>query len=144
MATKFVYFTGEVEWAKVRTPDEKYHNYTVDLYMDDDSWTKFFDSGLQLTPKEKDGKRYVTFRRPEEKLIKGETVNFGPPEVLIHEDDNYNDFDGLIGNGSTVMVKVAVYDTMRGKGHRLETVAVEELVEYNPEGGSGKDPDMPF
>ena len=150
MTTKYIYLTGIIEWAKVREPDEKYNNYTIDLYLDDPSWAVFKASEIQVTPKEKDGKKFVTFRRPHVKLIKNDMVTFGPPEVLINtgkKDDSgtsiYEKYDGIIGNGSFVSIKVAVYDTQRGKGHRLETVAVETLVEYNPE-PKDSGPKMPF
>jgi hypothetical protein len=54
----------------------------------------------------------------------------GPPTVLIKRNDDYVPFSDKIGNGSTVLVKVRVYDTPRGKGHELETVAVETLVPF--------------
>jgi hypothetical protein len=36
----------------------------------------------------------------------------------------------LIGNGSKVKVSVAVYDTVKGKGQRLESIQVLDLIEY--------------
>jgi len=135
MSTKYVYLRGKTKWAMVRKPDEKYGNYKLNLYLNDASQKAFDDSGLQLEPKtDEDGKYYV-FRRPHEKMIKKEIVEFGPPKVF--NADN-TEFDGLVGNGSEITVKVSVYDTMKGKGHRLESLRVEELVEYNPE-GSGFD-----
>ena len=38
-----------------------------------------------------------------------------------------------IGNGSEVTIKVAAYSSVKGKGHRLEAVKVENLIPY--EGG---------
>jgi hypothetical protein len=127
MATRYVYLNGKTKWAKVRKPDEKYQNFQVPLYMDKKNLEAFDSLGLQLTKKEDEEGTYVTFRRPVSKLIKNELVNFGPPKVL--NADN-SEFDGLIGNGSDVTIKVAVYDTLKGKGHRLESVRVEKLVEY--------------
>lgn len=127
MATKYVYLSGRTKWAKVRKPDEKYQNFQVPLYMDEKTLEVFDSLGLQLTKKEDTEGTYVTFRRPVSKVIKNELVNFGPPKVL--KPDN-SEFNGLIGNGSEVTIKVAVYDTMKGKGHRLESVRVEKLVEY--------------
>lgn len=133
MATKYIYLKGTSKWVKARKPDEKYGNYTMNLYLDKPSQKVFAESGLQIEPKSDDDGTFYTFRRPHEKLIKKDLVEFGPPKVF--NPDN-TEFDGLIGNGSRVTVKVSVYDTMKGKGHRWESIRVEELVEYNPEGGS--------
>ncbi len=130
MSTKYLYFSGIIKWAKVRKPDEKYQNYTINLYLDSKSKETFDDSGLSLGFKNDEDGEFITFRRPDAKLIKQELVHFGPPTVL--GPDN-KPFDGLIGNGSKVTAKVAVYDTIKGKGHRLEIVRVDDLVVY--EGG---------
>lgn len=127
MATNFIYLSGKAKWAKVRTPDEKYDNYTIDLYPSKESWGEFKASGMEVRPKKSEDGEFITLRRPNTKLIKGEVVTFGPPKVLNPDETT---FEGLIGNGSTVTLKVAVYDTMKGKGHRLEAVRVDDLVVY--------------
>jgi hypothetical protein len=136
MSSEIFYFTGLVKWAKVRQPDDKYQNYTIDLFMDEDSWDIFNESELTLEPKEvEEGEpngRYVRFRRPETKAIKNKLVQFGPPDVL-DQDNLPLPTNTMIGNGSKVTAKVLVYDSSKGKGHRLEAVRVDELVEY--EGG---------
>ena len=130
MATTYHYFTGKTKWAKVRKPDPKYDNFQVPLYLDDASKAEFAKTGLRLRFKSDEDGEFVTFRRPVSKMFKdGETV-FGPPAV---ENPDGTEFEGLIGNGSTLTVKVSVYDSAMGKGHRLEAVRVDELVEYNPE-----------
>ncbi len=126
------------KWAKVRKPDEKYQNYTIDLYMTPASWKEFKASGLSMTPKRSDEGEFVTFRRPESKLIKNEVVTFGPPSVLNPDE---TEFEGLVGNGSEVTIKVVVYDTMKGKGHRLEAIRVDKLVPYE---GNGEGPRTVF
>lgn len=129
MATKIIYLTGKAKWAKVRTPDEKYDNFTIDLFPTKESWGEFKASGMEVRPKRAEEGEYITLRRPNNKLIKNEIVNFGPPKVL-NPGPEETPFEGLIGNGSTVTVKVAVYDTMKGKGHRLEAIRVDDLVVY--------------
>ena len=134
MATKFYNFSGIGKWAKVRKPDPMYNNYSIQVYLDERSKADFEKSGLRLRPKTDEQGTYYTFRRPEEKQFKDDIVTFGPPSVV---DKDNEEFTGLIGNGSTVTVKVSVYDTTRyGKGHRLEAVRVDELVEYRPDGTS--------
>ena len=130
MSTGFYYFSGKVNWAKVRKPDD-YDRYTLDLYMDEKSWPLFEESGLNLKRRENDdGETFVKLSRPIEKEIKGNTVEYGPPEVLDAEGNELPE-DVLIGNGSDIICKVAVYDTRAGMGHRLESIKVIDLVEYS-------------
>lgn len=129
MATKYYYLSGTAKWAKLRKPDDKYNNFQCPLYLDKKSLELYKTLGLGLKVREDDEGTFVTFKRPVSKMIKNEVVEFGPPKVL--NADN-TEFDGLVGNGSEVTVKISVYDTMKGPGHRLETVRVEKLVEYNP------------
>lgn len=128
MATEIFYFTGTAQWLKARKPDEKYNNYSVDLYLDDTSMKVFKASGLQLEVKKDDKGEFVKFRRPHAKPIKNEMVEFGPPKIL--DKDGKTEFDGLVGNGSKVTIKVSVYDSMKGKGHRWESARIDELVPY--------------
>ena len=129
MATSTVYLTGVAHWAKLKTPDEKYNTWSLDLSLDDKGREAFNKSGLQLETKinEKGNFEYVRLRRPVSRLIKGELVKFNPPTLL---DKDSKPFDDLVGNGSKVTCKVVFYDTVKGKGHRLESVRVEDLVEY--------------
>jgi hypothetical protein len=127
MATTAVYLSGKAKWAKVYTPDEKYQNWTINLYMDKDNLQKYQESGMTMNVKKDEEGPYVTFRRPQVKLIKQEMVKFGPPIVV---DSEGNPFDKTIGNGSEVTVKVLVYNTMKGPGHRLEKIRIDKWVEY--------------
>ena len=127
MATKFIDLTGTVKWVKTRKPDEKYNNWTLNFYPDERSNRVFKESGLQIRPKHDDDGEFLVFRRPAEKLIKGEIVKFEPPKVW---DADNKPYDGIIGNGSSATIKVAVYDTVKGKGHRWEAIRVDKLVEY--------------
>lgn len=144
MATDTYYFTGTCKWAMVHKMDEKYGNYKINLFMDDDSKKRFKQSGLQLKPKREiagggaepckldDEGAFVTFRRAHSTKINNEIVDFGKPKVLDEDNEPTN---ALIGNGSKVMVKVSAFDTMNGKGHRFEAVKVLDLVEYEGKGG---------
>jgi hypothetical protein len=125
MPTQYLKFTGTCKWAKIRKPDDKYGFYSVDMYLDDASWEVFKASGLMLEPKETEDGWYVRFRRPHQKIIKQELVTFGPPEVTGTTE--------LVGNGSKVTCDVVVYETQKGKGHRLNKITVLELVPFNPE-----------
>lgn len=127
MPTREVHLSGKAKWAKVYKPDDKYQNWTIQVYMDKDSLKTYQESGMSMAIKKDEDGQYVTFRRPMAKLIKNELVKFNPPRVL---DSNNQPFDKNIGNGSDVTVKVIVYDTIKGPGHRLEAVRVDKWVEY--------------
>ncbi len=134
MATKTYTFSGVTKWAKVRKPDEKYENWQVPLYLDSASWKKFKESGIQIKTYEDDDGQYVVFKRKCSEMdyrVKQHVEN-GPPKIYLKEGDEYKPWDdGLIGNGSVVTVKVDIYDTRNGKGHRLISVGIDKLVEYD-------------
>lgn len=136
----FEFFTGPCKWAMLDKMDEEYRCYKIDLYLDKENLKKFYDSGLQLKIRSDDEGDYVTFRRKVDSLLDGQPEK---PKKLINQDGEYIPFDGLIGNGSIVTVKVDVYKLkkIKGVGHRLEAVAVESLVPYE---GSGEQSDLPF
>lgn len=150
MSTTYHYFSGTTKWAKVRKPDDKYGNFQVPLYMDEANLKKFRELGLALSVKEDEDGSFVTFKRPKEKLIKGEIVNFGPPKV--YNADNTEMTEGLIGNGSKITLKISMYDTVKGPGHRLESLRVDDLVKYEsrdsfdppPPETSNASPKLPF
>lgn len=127
MATNYYYLSGKAKWAKLFKPDDKYKNWQINVYLDDASKKTFTESGMSMQPKRDDDGEFITFRRPEAKLIKNDLIKFDPPTVL---DADGKPLDKLVGNGSEVTIKVVVYDTIKGKGHRLEAVKVNKLVEY--------------
>lgn len=127
MASSYYYLSGKAKWAKLFKPDDKYKNWQIQVYLDDDSMKVYDETGMSMQKKRDDDGVFVTFRRPEAKVIKDELVKFDPPAVL---DADGNKLDQLVGNGSEVTIKVIVYDTMKGKGHRLEAVKVNKLVPY--------------
>lgn len=125
MATKYFKFYGTSDYAKVHTPDKEYGHYGINLNFDEASFKLYKKAGLQLKVKDKDGSPFVVFRRHPDKVFEGQNPK---PEVI---DAAGRPIEDLIGNGSKVAVTVSVFDTKRGKGHRLETVQVLELVPYN-------------
>ncbi len=135
MATNTLYFTGKCQWAKLAKPDTKFDPagvYAIDVFLDKDNLKKFNDSKMQLKLRhnETSDEPYVTFKRPDKQMIKGEIVERGRPKI-VDRDDNELPGDTIIGNGSTVTVKITTYDGAKGKGHRLEGVRIVDLVEFD-------------
>jgi hypothetical protein len=134
LTTKHFYFTGKASWPKVFS--HYYDNYEgqkkwkITLYPDKESIAALKEAGLRLRAKKDESGTSYTFSRPFTKDINGEIIEFDPPTVL--NADNTPFTEKGIGNGSTVTLKVSVFDTRMGKGHRLDTVRVEELVPYVP------------
>lgn len=137
MATTRYKLYGEFKWAKVHTPDPKYEVYALDLFPDDASIRLFKKTGLRNARKDgvmADGSEaeFISFKRKAKKKNKdGDLVDNGPPLVV---DALGKRIDVLVGNGSTGSITIAVYDTQfegaKMKGHELEKVEVEGLVEY--------------
>ncbi len=144
MATKEYYFNGIAEWAKVQPHqrDKKYDRYAINVVMDEETMKRFRASGAQIMIRQnndEDKTEYGQFHRPHSNLIKGEVVTFGPPQVFLagdepedDDDQDYKRFDGEIGNGSEITVKIVVYDTVKGPGHRLQAIRINNLVVYDP------------
>lgn len=127
--TTYHYFKGTTNYASTTKVDD-YGNYTIHLeFADDNELDKFNKSGIQLKLLA-DGKS-VYFKRKKHKIFKDELVDMGPPIII---DSSKNELKQLIGKGSEVVVKVRAYDTVKGKGHTLDTIMVTNLVKV--EGGS--------
>lgn len=140
MPTQTEYFTGKIKWPKVYQPDEKYNKYTVSFYLDDESLARFDELGLSLKKNEDEDGIFVRFARPFEKEFNGVLREMGRPAVF---DADGNAYDGGIGNGSSAIAKVEVYDSRAGKAHRLHSLKITELVEYN--GADTRNPEeVPF
>ena len=153
MATEFYKFTGKCKWAKVYEPEEfrGATNWKIDLYQDKKNLDLRKKAGIQSKIYEDEEGQYVNFRRPKTKLIKGSLNEFHGPEILDKDGNKIVSYtkseDGkswvrvgtpvLIGNGSEVEVTVAVYDAgAMGKGQRLESVKIIDLIEYKSENNS--------
>lgn len=136
MSTNTVMLSGEAFWTKVKEPDQKFKKWGLDLYMDDESFAKYKESGMGMSIREaEDGRLYVKFSRPTSKVFKDKLVQFDPPAVWKDKEP----FKGYIGNGSKVTIKVSYFDTAQGVGHRLDAVRVDELVEYDPDNNNFED-----
>lgn len=149
MASETIKFTGKAKWAKIYEPEEfrGATNWKINVYLDKDNLEKRKKAGIQSKVYDDEDGTYVTFKRPQTKLIKKVLNEFSPPKVYDENGNCIVDYkksaDGtkfervgepvLIGNGSEVEVSVIVYDTPMGKGQRLESIKILDLIEY--EGG---------
>jgi hypothetical protein len=144
MATETYYLTGTAYFPRLTKVDQ-YDNFSIGVDLDADSKAVYAESGMQMSEKAWQDKKFYTFRRPAKKVMKDELVKFGPPAVF---DTNKQPINALLGNGSNVTVKVVVYDTIKGKGHRLEAIRVNNLIEFKPTPQDGSAPKataaMPF
>ena len=123
MATDIYYLSGKADYCNLLSPSPDYDksklSWKLRLSLDEKSKASFEKSGLGL--KVKDGS--IQLRRPTKQVIKDKIVEFDPP-TLLNPDNTARLSE--IPNGSKVIVKVAVYDSRNGKGHRVEAVRVEE------------------
>lgn len=138
MATKFHKFTGKLKWTQNITQVDDFRgtkNYKCNLVLDEASLKEFEESGIQTKPyTDSDGDTFHVFKRPPQKKIKEEIVEFGPPEYV---DSEGNPVTVQVANGSEAEIEVVSYDTVMGKGHRLNKVTVTKLIEYVPEEPKG-------
>lgn len=151
--TKYYKFRGAASYGKLYEPDEYLNKkeWKINLHPDADTIAKIKAAGIQLHLKDKDipnvdGKHF-TFKRPVEKNFPSGITKFSPPEILDKDGKKLVSYtevsDGgferegdpiLIGNGSLVEIEVAVYQTKNfGKGCRLNSVKILDLIEYNPD-----------
>lgn len=153
MAQVEKYISGKAYWVKIFAGQEdlKYKCWPLDLYLDDKQAAVFKDWDSELTLRDKDTKFYIAesnlphwikLRRPTTKMVKEKVVKFTPPEVL--GPDNKPWTGGSIGNGSEVTCKVVVFDSMKGKGVRLEAVRVDVHVPYAEKETDVSNVDSPF
>jgi hypothetical protein len=128
--------------------------YKAGLYPNEESMAEFVRSGIQKGVKEDENGKYFEVTRDQTRTFGDVITKFAPP--IVYGKDGavirqYVDADGktvrswllatedepkavgekiLIGNGSEVELTVAVFDTRKGKGQRLESVKVLDLIEY--------------
>lgn len=166
MATKYYTLKGSIKWAKIYEPDEfsGVKRWMLNFYPADGAeWEKFQKMGTELGIKEDEDGKYVTFRRPASKVIGDNFVIFSPPEISGAVEVRYVNDEGIsvrsynkgdkvtvtrigeqvpLGNGSVVLVNLAVYDVKVAgnvaRGHRLENIKVLDLVAYEEGSGPGK------
>ena len=157
MGTSIHNLRGKAYYAKLNIPDEYSGDKRWVMAFAPNDLNELKATGVQLKVRDETDNipyKHVILRRPTQKLIRDDLVVFTPP-AIFHSDGSpmrrYVDEVGvpvysfvkgdgtvvtqvgeapIIGNDSDVEVRLAVYDTQQGKGHRLEAVTIHNLVEY--------------
>jgi len=134
MATEYVFLSGKGMWARTQRPDE-WGNYSIQLRPDNASLEKvreLKEQGVKNNIKKDDDGFFITYRRPQQKMIRGKVIGFTPVEVV---DKDGKPIDVGIGNGSDVTIKLEVYQHGtpgggKAKAARLMGVRIDNLVPF--------------
>ena len=154
---KWVALDGVIEWAKVfasnrdkRGPNDAYVGWdgatTVDMLLSDGEYQKLKDAGSTLTGKKEGDNWRVKFkRRWVHRTSKGEEYpQYGGAPNVIRPDGTPWDLteDGLIGNGSTGICHVQIYQSGSFLGTRLVGLQVRDHVAFESTGSGFSYPDL--
>lgn len=125
--------SGKCQWAKVYEVDRQFPKektggvWSIDLIVDSTNEALLQKEGLGHLINEKNGVRYIKFKRNEFKKTPANTPNT-PPQVV---DAAKKPMKDLIGNGSMVNVSFTTYDGFKGKKYpTLQAVQVVNLVAF--------------
>lgn len=117
------YFTGQCKWARLATPDEKYNKYSISVGLDAKQYKELQAMKVRNAGKlDDDGVFWVNFHRK---------ADAGAPKCV---DSSGNAISDLVGNGSSVTIKVEVKtwtrDGLTQAAVVLDSVRVDNLVKY--------------
>jgi hypothetical protein len=148
--TKYLELFATMEWAKVfesnrdRSPwnVETDGEYKVTLILKDEDAAKLKEAGCATKMENTAEGVRVTVKRP--CVHPRHEWAGGTPKVADVKGQPWDlETHGLIGNGSTGLVTVSVFDAGQGRfGTRLESVQVVDHVVYESEGGSPRFKDL--
>lgn len=130
-----VYVQGKVSWFRPKVPN-KWNKWSVQIHPDDKSLELIRElqaQGAKNVIKKDDDGYFVTFTRPVTKETStGKILSFTPVEVF---DKDGNKFDGNVGNGSDVTLKLEVYQHAtpgggKAKAIRWVSARIDNLVPF--------------
>lgn len=135
---EWIFLQGKGKYIKTKRPND-WGKWTCMLYPNNESLEKIRElqgQGLKNTLKKDEDGYNATFSRPVEKTFKKSglerKIGFSPVEVLGPDGKPY---DGLIGNGSDITVKLEVYQHNtpgggKAKAARLSAIRIDNLVPF--------------
>lgn len=126
---------GTAKWAKVIGEpvwgyENKHKEWSIDVYVDEETAHKLEVHGLKDKIKDKGNGQYITFKRRE---LKQDGTPNQPIRVVDHHNELWNP-KVRIGNGSTINVNFAINEYGKNqKSANILSLQVWDLVPY--EGG---------
>lgn len=147
--SEFIFLKGKVKWFTHTRPDD-WGNWKTDFYPVPEALDVIRDlctaqggvNGIKNTLKKDEEGYYITFKRPQNKPMKGKLVAFTPPVVLDGTkpplaDGTYPPLasDVMVGNGSDATIKIEVYTHGtpgggRAKAARWDSARIDNLIPY--------------
>lgn len=129
---------GTAKWAKITgLPvwgyEEKHKEWSIDVYVDDETVERLSAEGLDKKLKNKGNGSYITFKRRETKM-NGDMNS--PIRIVDHHGNTLQDKDipykgPKIGNGSTVNVNFAINEYGKNeKSANILSLQIWDLVPY--------------
>lgn len=142
--TEFAFIKGKASWIWLKKASD-FSDWRITLHISPEEVNKIIDlqaQGVKNQLKKDDDGYYIRFRRPVEIEIKDRVtglprkIAMRPPEVItLNEKGEPELFDGDLGSGSDVEVKLEIYEHKtpgggKAKAARLLGVCVLNLVPF--------------
>jgi hypothetical protein len=136
--SEHIYVQGKANWLRNKATN-KWNKWSVQLYPNPESLEKIRElqaEGIKNVIKKDEDGYFVNFTRPVTKETKaGKIITFDPPDLF---DKEGVPFDGNVGNGSDVTLKLEVYShpTPGGgvaKAVRWKSAKIDNLVPFETE-----------
>lgn len=136
--TENIYIQGKVSWFRPKVPN-KWNKWSVQIHPNDKGLEIIRElqaQGVKNQLKKDNDGYYTSFSRPVTKETStGKILSFTPVEVF---DKDGNKFDGNVGNGSDVTLKLEVYQHAtpgggKAKAVRWVSARIDNLVPFEKE-----------
>lgn len=132
------YIQGKVSWFRPKVPN-KWNKWSVQIHPTADGLElirELQSQGLKNQLKKDDDGYFLNVSRPVTKETStGKILSFKPVEVF---DADGSPFDGNVGNGSDVTIKIEVYEHNtpgggKAKAMRWVSARIDNLIPFNPD-----------
>lgn len=130
------YIQGKVSWFRPKVPN-KWNKWSVQIHPNQDGLELIRDlqsQGLKNQLKKDEDGYFLNVSRPVTKeTATGKILSFEPVKVF---DKDGNPFDGNVGNGSDVTIKIEVYEHGtpgggKAKAMRWVSARIDNLIPFN-------------